>query len=253
MATRNTLTSPPGAVNNSSRAESFLRLNYPNNTGIMICDKDSLIVFSGGLDSTTLLHEYKERTALAVTFDYGSNHNGREIACARRQCAALGIEHIVIPLSFMGEYFKSSLLSGADAIPDGGYDTDNMKSTVVPFRNGIMLSVACGLAESRGLKHVLIANHGGDHAIYPDCRRPFVEAMDLAMREGTYINVSILAPYTDITKADIVARGSKLGVNYADTYYCYKGGERHCGTCGTCTERKEAFAVSGVPDPTSYE
>ncbi len=253
MATRNTLTSPPGAVNNSSRAESFLRLNYPNNTGIMICDKDSLIVFSGGLDSTTLLHEYKERTALAVTFDYGSNHNGREIACARRQCAALGIEHIVIPLSFMGEYFKSSLLSGADAIPDGGYDTDNMKSTVVPFRNGIMLSVACGLAESRGLKHVLIANHGGDHAIYPDCRRPFVEAMDLAMREGTYINVSILAPYTDITKADIVARGSKLGVNYADTYSCYKGGERHCGTCGTCTERKEAFAVSGVPDPTSYE
>ena len=235
MATRNTLTSPPGAVNNSSRAESFLRLNYPNNTGIMICDKDSLIVFSGGLDSTTLLHEYKERTALAVTFDYGSNHNGREIACARRQCAALGIEHIVIPLSFMGEYFKSSLLSGADAIPDGGYDTDNMKSTVVPFRNGIMLSVACGLAESRGLKHVLIANHGGDHAIYPDCRRPFVEAMDLAMREGTYINVSILAPYTDITKADIVARGSKLGVNYADTYSCYKGGERHCGTCGTCT------------------
>ncbi len=253
MATRNTLTSPPGAVNNSSRAESFLRLNYPNNTGIMICDKDSLIVLSGGLDSTTLLHEYKERTALAVTFDYGSNHNGREIACARRQCAALGIEHIVIPLSFMGEYFKSSLLSGADAIPDGGYDTDNMKSTVVPFRNGIMLSVACGLAESRGLKHVLIANHGGDHAIYPDCRRPFVEAMDLAMREGTYINVSILAPYTDITKADIVARGSKLGVNYADTYSCYKGGERHCGTCGTCTERKEAFAVSGVPDPTSYE
>lgn len=253
MATRNTLTSPPGAVNNSSRAESFLRLNYPNNTGIMICDKDSLIVLSGGLDSTTLLHEYKERTALAVTFDYGSNHNGREIACARRQCAALGIEHIVIPLSFMGEYFRSSLLSGADAIPDGGYDTDNMKSTVVPFRNGIMLSVACGLAESRGLKHVLIANHGGDHAIYPDCRRPFVEAMDLAMREGTYINVSILAPYTDITKADIVARGSKLGVNYADTYSCYKGGERHCGTCGTCTERKEAFAVSGVPDPTSYE
>ena len=253
MATRNTRTSPPGAVNNSSRAESFLRLNYPNNAGIMICDKDSLIVLSGGLDSTTLLHEYKERTALAVTFDYGSNHNGREIACARRQCAALGIEHIVIPLSFMGEYFKSSLLSGADAIPDGGYDTDNMKSTVVPFRNGIMLSVACGLAESRGLKHVLIANYGGDHAIYPDCRRPFVEAMDLAMREGTYINVSILAPYTDITKADIVARGSKLGVNYADTYSCYKGGERHCGTCGTCTERKEAFAVSGVPDPTSYE
>ena len=116
-----------------------------------------------------------------------------------------------------------------------------------------MLSVACGLAESRELKHVLIANHGGDHAIYPDCRRPFIEAMDLAMREGTYVNISILAPYTDITKADIVKRGAKLGVDYADTYSCYKGGERHCGTCGTCTERIEAFAIAGIPDPTSYE
>ncbi len=219
----------------------------------MTCDKDSVIVLSGGLDSTTLLHEYKDRIALAVTFDYGSNHNEREIACARRQCVLLGIEHIVIPLGFMGEYFKSSLLAGADAIPDGNYDSDNMKSTVVPFRNGIMLSVACGLAESRGLKHVLIANHGGDHAIYPDCRRPFIEAMDLAMREGTYVNVSILAPYTDISKADIVARGAKLGVDYSDTYSCYKGGERHCGTCGTCTERKEAFAIAGIPDPTRYE
>lgn len=219
----------------------------------MTCDKDSVIVLSGGLDSTTLLHEYKDRIALAVTFDYGSNHNEREIACARRQCALLGIEHIVIPLGFMGEYFKSSLLAGADAIPDGNYDSDNMKSTVVPFRNGIMLSVACGLAESRELKHVLIANHGGDHAIYPDCRRPFIEAMDLAMREGTYVNVSILAPYTDISKADIVARGAKLGVDYSDTYSCYKGDERHCGTCGTCTERKEAFAIAGIPDPTRYE
>ncbi len=205
------------------------------------------------MDSVTLLHEYKRRISLAVSFDYGSNHNAREIECAQSQCRSLGIEHITIPLDFMHRYFVSSLLSGAEEIPEGNYDDENMKSTVVPFRNGIMLSVACGLAESRGLKHVMIANHGGDHAIYPDCRRPFVEAMDLAMREGTYINVSILAPYTDITKADIVARGSKLGVNYADTYSCYKGSERHCGTCGTCTERKEAFAVSGVPDPTSYE
>ena len=215
--------------------------------------KDSIMVLSGGMDSTTMLHDYAERIALAVTFDYGSNHNAREIDCARYNCALLGIELVEVKMDFIGRLFNSSLLSGADAIPEGDYADANMRSTVVPFRNGIMLSVACGLAESRGLKHVLIANHGGDHAIYPDCRRPFVEAMDLAMREGTYINVSILAPYTDITKADIVARGSKLGVNYADTYSCYKGSERHCGTCGTCTERKEAFAVSGVPDPTSYE
>lgn len=215
--------------------------------------KDSIIVVSGGMDSVTLMHEYKHRIALAVTFDYGSRHNAREIECARKQCALLGIEHIVIPLAFMGEYFKSSLLVGGEDIPDGHYDDENMKSTVVPFRNGIMLSVACGLAESRSLKYVLIANHGGDHAIYPDCRSGFIRAMGEAMSEGTYEHVQILAPYTDITKADIAARGSKLGVDYSLTYSCYKGGEHHCGTCGTCTERKEAFELSGINDPTTYD
>lgn len=215
--------------------------------------KDSVIVLSGGMDSVTLLHQEKERISLAVTFDYGSNHNAREIECARRQAALLGIEHIVIPLAFMGQYFKSSLLSGADDIPEGNYDDENMRSTVVPFRNGIMLSVACGLAESRGLRHVLIANHGGDHAIYPDCRPGFVEAMGRAMEEGTYDGVSILAPFTDISKAEIARIGARLGVDYADTYSCYKGGERHCGRCGTCTERREAFRLAGIPDPTIYE
>lgn len=215
--------------------------------------KDSIIVLSGGMDSVTLLHSEKERIALAVTFDYGSNHNAREIECARRQIALLGIEHIVIPLAFMGQYFKSSLLSGADDIPEGNYDDENMRSTVVPFRNGIMLSVACGLAESRGLRHVLIANHGGDHAIYPDCRPGFVEAMGRAMEEGTYDGVSILAPFTDISKAEIARIGARLGVDYADTYSCYKGGERHCGRCGTCTERREAFRLASIPDPTIYE
>lgn len=204
------------------------------------------------MDSVTLMHDYKERIALAVTFDYGSNHNAREIECARRQCGLLGIEHIVIPLEFMGHYFRSSLLSGADDIPEGHYEDENMKSTVVPFRNGIMLAVACGLAESRDLRHVLIANHGGDHAIYPDCRRGFVEAMSRAMSEGTYEGVTLLAPYTDMTKADIARRGAELGVDYSLTYSCYKGGERHCGRCGTCVERREAFALAGVPDPTDY-
>lgn len=214
--------------------------------------KDSIIVLSGGMDSVTLLHEYKSRIALAVTFDYGSNHNAREIVCAREQCAELGIEHIVIPLEFMGKHFRSSLLEGAEAIPDGHYEDDNMRSTVVPFRNGIMLAVACGLAESRDLQHVLIANHGGDHAIYPDCRRGFVEAMSSAMREGTYEGVDIIAPYTDITKADIARRGAALAINYNNTYSCYKGGEIHCGVCGTCTERKEAFRLADIADPTPY-
>lgn len=133
--------------------------------------KDSVIIVSGGMDSITLLHEKAEEIALAVTFDYGSNHNKREAECAARHCQQLGIEHIIIPLAFIGQYFKSSLLEGADAVPEGHYEAENMKSTVVPFRNGIMLSVACGLAESRKLSKVLIANHGGDHAIYPDCAR----------------------------------------------------------------------------------
>lgn len=214
--------------------------------------KDSIIVLSGGMDSVTLMHDYKERIALAVTFDYGSNHNARETACARRQCEMLGIEHLVIPLEFMGRYFRSSLLSGADDIPEGHYEDENMKSTVVPFRNGIMLAVACGLAESRGLQHVMIANHGGDHAIYPDCRPGFVDAMSRAMSEGTYEGVTLLAPYTDMTKADIARRGAELGVDFSITYSCYKGGERHCGRCGTCVERREAFSLAGVPDPTDY-
>lgn len=215
--------------------------------------KDAILILSGGMDSTTLLHEYKDRIAMAVTFDYGSNHNAREIKCARINCEMLDIPHIVIPLQFMGQYFKSSLLAGADAIPEGHYADDNMRSTVVPFRNGIMLAVACGLAESNGLRFVMIANHGGDHAIYPDCRAPFIDAMSQAMRHGTYDGITIFAPYTNISKADIARRGKELGVDYALTYSCYKGSEKHCGKCGTCVERKEALADAGIEDPTAYE
>lgn len=215
--------------------------------------KDSIIILSGGMDSVTLLHYRKDRIALAVSFDYGSNHNAREIECARKQCEMLGIAHLVIPLEFMGKYFKSSLLEGAEKIPEGHYADDNMKSTVVPFRNGIMLSIACGLAESRGLLHVMMANHGGDHAIYPDCRPEFVASMSDAMRNGTYEGVDILAEFTNITKSDIARLGKRLGVDYSLTYSCYKGGEKHCGKCGTCVERKEAMAQAGIEDPTDYE
>lgn len=215
--------------------------------------KDSIIILSGGMDSVTLLHARKDNIALAVTFDYGSNHAAREIECARWHCQLLGIEHIIIPLEFMHQYFNSSLLSGGDAIPEGHYADENMKSTVVPFRNGIMLSIACGLAESRGLKYVYIANHSGDHAIYPDCRATFIESMSEAMAYGTYEHIKIAAPFTNLTKGDIAHIGAELGVDYTHTYSCYKGGERHCGKCGTCVERKEAFADAGVEDPTEYE
>ena len=215
--------------------------------------KDSIIIVSGGMDSVTLLYDYKDRIALGVSFDYGSNHNAKEIPFARWHCEQLGIEHITIDLAFMPKYFKSSLLEGADAIPEGHYADENMKSTVVPFRNGIMLSIAAGIAESRGLKYVMMANHGGDHTIYPDCRPEFVEAMSEATKAGTFPGIEILAPYTDITKADIALRGKALGIDYSKTWSCYKGGDVHCGKCGTCMERKEALRDAGIADTTIYE
>lgn len=215
--------------------------------------KKSLIILSGGMDSVTLLYDRKDEIAVAVTFDYGSNHNKREEVFAKYHCEKLGIEHITIPLTFIHDYFKSSLLEGASAIPEGHYEDETMKSTVVPFRNGIMLSVACGLAESRELEKVLIANHFGDHAIYPDCRRGFVDAMSEAMKCGTYKGITIDAPYTTITKTDIAKIGKYLGIDYSKTYSCYKGGEKHCGKCGTCVERKEALRDAGIEDPTEYE
>ena len=205
------------------------------------------------MDSTTMLYEYKERIALAVSFNYGSKHNDKEIAFASQHCQKLGIQHIVIPLDFMLKYFKSSLLIGGEDIPEGNYDDENMKSTVVPFRNGIMLAIAAGMAESNGLRYVMMANHGGDHAIYPDCRPEFVSAMSSAISAGTYEGLQILAPYTNITKTDIAVRGKQLGIDYALTWSCYKGGDKHCGKCGTCTERIEALRDAGITDTTEYE
>lgn len=215
--------------------------------------KNSVIIVSGGMDSITLLYDHKDEIALGISFDYGSNHNAREIPFAKMHCERLGIKHITINLDFMHQYFKSSLLDGAEAIPEGHYADDNMKSTVVPFRNGIMLSIAIGIAESNNLDQVFIANHGGDHTIYPDCRPEFINAIDAAATAGTYNNVKVVAPYTKITKSDIARIGKKLGIDYSETWSCYKGGEVHCGKCGTCVERKEALAEAGIEDKTIYE
>ena len=214
--------------------------------------KDCILILSGGMDSVTLLYDYQERIALAISFDYGSNHNAREIPFARMHCERLGIPHHVIPLDFMSTYFRSSLLSGADDIPEGHYADENMKSTVVPFRNGIMLAIATGMAETNDLSYVMMANHGGDHTIYPDCRPEFVEAFDAAAHAGTFNGVHLLSPYCHMTKSQIAARGRELGINYAETWSCYNGGDKHCGRCGTCIERKEALAEAGIPDPTDY-
>lgn len=215
--------------------------------------KDSVIIVSGGMDSITLLYDKKDEIALGISFDYGSNHNAKEIPFAEMHCKRLGIKHITINLDFMHQYFKSSLLQGAEAIPEGHYADENMKSTVVPFRNGIMLSIAIGIAESNHLKKVLIANHGGDHTIYPDCRPQFIQAIDAAANAGTFVNVRVEAPYTNITKGDIARIGKRLGLDYTETWSCYKGGEKHCGKCGTCIERKEALQEVGIHDATEYE
>ena len=215
--------------------------------------KDSVIIVSGGMDSITLLYDKKNEIALGISFNYGSNHNAKEIPLAEMHCRRLGIKHITINLDFMGQYFKSSLLEGGEAIPEGNYADENMKSTVVPFRNGIMLSIAIGIAESNNFKKVLIANHGGDHTIYPDCRPEFIKAIDAAAYAGTFVNAHIEAPYTHITKGDIARIGKRLGLKYAETWSCYKGADKHCGRCGTCIERKEALTEAGIDDTTEYE
>ena len=215
--------------------------------------RNSLIALSGGVDSTTLLYEYREEIACAVGFDYGSKHNARELAAAEAICRELEIPYLIIPLAFIGEYFRSDLLLSGGEMQLGDYSEENMSSTVVPFRNGIMLSILAGLAESRDLQQVLIANHFGDHAIYPDCRESFVKPMGEAITAGTSNGVKLVAPYTTLTKAEIVARGTRLGVPYGKTYSCYQGGERHCGRCGTCRERHDAFVANGLEDPTLNE
>ncbi len=214
--------------------------------------KDCILILSGGMDSVTLLYDYQERIALAISFDYGSNHNAKEIPFARLHCERLGIKHLVIPLDFMAKYFRSSLLEGSEAIPEGHYAEENMKSTVVPFRNGIMLAIATGMAESNDLQYVMMANHGGDHTIYPDCRPEFVEAVDGAAHARTDNGGHLRSPGCDRTQAHIASRGKALGIDYAETWSCYKGGEKHCGCCGTCVERKEALAEAGIDDPTEY-
>lgn len=212
--------------------------------------KDTIILYSGGMDSTVALYRYAGRIRLALSFDYGSKHNRIEIEHAARNCRRLGIRHQVIPMDLNQMGFVSDLLVSGGDIPAGKYGEENMRKTVVPFRNGIMLSIAAGIAESLGCRRLLISNHAGDHAIYPDCREEFVRSMSRAVAAGTYNHVEVFAPFTNLSKREIALIGKELGVPFEDTYSCYNGREKHCGACGTCTERKEALAGF---DPTEYE
>jgi 7-cyano-7-deazaguanine synthase len=214
-----------------------------------------VVLCSGGMDSVTALYwAAREHDVGAVaSFDYGSKHNHRELPFASEHAAKLGVRHEVMALDFVGRLFASDLLKSGGAVPEGHYAAENMKQTVVPFRNAIMLSIACGFAESVGAEGLVIAAHTGDHTIYPDCREDFMQAMAEAMRLGTYAGVRLLRPFIAMDKAQIARQGARLGVDFARTWSCYKGGEVHCGRCGTCVERREAFALAGIPDPTVYD
>lgn len=214
-----------------------------------------VILVSGGMDSVTALHAAtREHEVVAgLSFDYGSKHNARELPFAAHHCALLGVPHEVVTLDFMNRLFQSDLFKSGGEIPEGHYEAENMKMTVVPFRNGILLAIAAGYAESAGAEGLVIAAHSGDHAIYPDCREEFMRPMAEAIRVGTYAAIEVLRPFIDQRKDGIAAIGVTLGIDFAKTWSCYKGGELHCGKCGTCVERKEAFALAGLEDPTEYE
>ena len=213
--------------------------------------KKALIILSGGLDSTVLAHDIVtrgEKQLAAVSFDYGQKHTC-ELDCAAKQASLLGIDHQIVALPFIGELFDSALLKNGDELPYGHYEDENMKQTVVPNRNMIMLSIAAGLAISQQRTELFYGAHGGDHAIYPDCRPDFVEAMKSALHLCDWQKLKLHVPYLHDDKAKIVAHGLELGVDFAQTWTCYAGGAQPCGTCGSCVERAEAFALNKTNDP----
>ena len=213
------------------------------------------VLLSGGMDSVVALYEVlgQHEVVACLSFDYGSKHNSKEIPFAKLHAKRNGIAHHTIPLDFMNALFKSDLLKSGGEIPDGHYAEQTMKQTVVPFRNGIMLAIATGYAESVEADALVIAAHSGDHAIYPDCRESFMQAMGSAMEQGTYAKIQLLRPFIGTDKAGIAKRGVELGIDFSETWSCYKGGEIHCGVCGTCVERREAFVLAELADPTVYQ
>lgn len=213
-----------------------------------------LVVLSGGMDSTVALYLAKKmyKEVEAISFNYDSKHNDEEHLRAEKTCKKLNVKWQRVNLPFINDLFKSNLLKSGGEIPEGHYAEPIMKKTVVPFRNGIMLSIAAGYAESIGASEIVLGNHFGDHAVYPDCRKEFIDPMTEAIKKGTYDKIRINAPFTTLTKTEIASIGRRLFVNWEDTYSCYKGNPIHCGRCSTCYERREAFIQSGVSDPTEY-
>ncbi|MCL4206651.1 MAG: 7-cyano-7-deazaguanine synthase QueC [Pirellulaceae bacterium] len=215
----------------------------------------TVLIYSGGLDSTVLMHQLLADGdhVLALSVDYGQRHRV-ELAYAQRSAERLGVEWRLTDLSSVGELLGGSSLTSPDvAVPHGHYAEESMKQTVVANRNMIMLSVASGWAISQRADRVAYAAHTGDHAIYPDCRPEFAEAVGRAIRLADWHEIHLYCPFIRLTKAQIVARGAELRVDFGRTWSCYEGGAIHCGRCGTCFERREAFLRAGVHDPTEYE
>lgn len=219
----------------------------------------TVAVISGGMDSVTLAYmlDSEGHDLTLISFDYGQRHK-KELECAAKCGDNLGVPHHIVDLSCLTPLVANSSLTNKNiAVPDGHYAADTMKKTVVPNRNSIMMNIAAGLAVSIGARHVATGVHGGDHYIYPDCRPAFIKSLDtlLTVANEGFIDTkfTVIAPYLYWTKADIVTVGNDLNVQWNDTWSCYKGGDIHCGACGTCFERREAFIEAGVQDPTLYE
>ncbi|MBO6510067.1 MAG: 7-cyano-7-deazaguanine synthase QueC [Roseibium sp.] len=215
----------------------------------------ALVICSGGMDSVTLAHKIAQEHQLVglISFDYGQRHK-KELDFARACAEELNTEFILMDISNIGHQLTGSALTDDVDVPDGHYAEDTMKITVVPNRNAIMLTIAYGIAASRGADTVATAVHGGDHFIYPDCRPAFTESFETMQRhalEGV-ADIRLYTPYVNISKAEIAVKGLRLGIDYRKTWSCYKGGERHCGRCGTCVERREAFYLAQGIDPTDY-
>lgn len=214
----------------------------------------TILIFSGGLDSTTLLYHLQAQLheVLCLSIDYGQRHS-KELDCARKICEQLGVEHQVVDLTAIKPLLGDSALTSAVAVPEGHYEEESMKATVVPNRNMIMLSLAIAWAVSTKSDAVAYAAHAGDHAIYPDCRPEFADLMNQAAQTCDWHQVTLLRPFVRLDKGEIVRRGMELQVPYELTWTCYKGQEEACGKCGSCQERLEAFASAGVQDPIAYQ
>lgn len=213
-----------------------------------------VVIYSGGMDSFTVLHKAVQagHDVYALSFNYGQRHV-KELQCAAKVCQELSIKHKIVDISAINQLLAGSSLTDNIDIPEGHYAADNMKSTVVPNRNMILLSLAVGYAVSLGASQVYYGAHSGDHFIYPDCRPEFVQKMHDVCQIANYEPVDIVSPYLDQTKIEILADGLKMGLDYSKTWTCYNGREKACGKCGSCQERLEAFLLNNVTDPLPYE